>query len=140
MIPADELHPAAAVLSDLEWLAAEIEAGRADRARVERQRRAAGLLFSSLDDPAKVPALMALLTECRFDSNVVLKWYSGSIERVEHWERRLEHVTRAAGRLRPFVEQSLVHLDATARDQLTTDLAARRSSIERWTARPDPHR
>jgi hypothetical protein len=132
MIPADELQSAAAVLSDLEWLANEIETACADRARIERQRRAAGLLFSTLDDPANVPFLIALLAECQFDSDTVLQWYSGHVERVEHWEQRLAYLTRAVEQLRPRIEQGIGHLEAPVRDRLMADLETRRNSIETW--------
>lgn len=137
-IPAEEARAAATVLSDLEWLADEIATGQTDTRRIERQRRAAGLLFLSLDDPAKVPVLVEVMAEHQVDSSTILRWYSGSVERVDHWEQRLAYVTRALDVLRPSVERSLAELESPTRDRLMADLVTRRASLERWLEGPGP--
>jgi hypothetical protein len=138
VIPTEELRPAATVLADLQWLAAEIEAGQSDVAQIERQRRAAGLLFTSLDVPATAPVLDQLLTEHQVDTDTILQWYSAGVERVADWEPRLVYVARAVDVLRPAVEQGLANLECSMRQQLLADITARRASIEQWIAGAGP--
>ena len=92
----------------------------------------------SLDDPAKVPVLVEVMAEHQVDSSPILHWYSGSVERVDHWEQRLAYVTRALDVLRPSVERSLAELESPTRDRLMADLATRRASLERWIEGPGP--
>jgi hypothetical protein len=138
IVPADEVLDAAAVLSDLEWLMGEIQTARDDAAQIERQRRAAGLLFSSLDDPAKLPALVCLLESHEIDSSVILGWYSSGGEPSANWQRRLAYVRRSVDVLGPVVQRGAAALDAPARAKLTAALQTRRASLESWIVGPGP--
>jgi hypothetical protein len=139
-VPPEELRQAATVLSDLEWLADEIDAWRSDPTRIERQRRASGVLLSSLDTPADNPWLVKWMYEHDVDAEVMLRWYASDIPPAGAWQPYLSYVRRGVDLLREPVERAIAAVDAATRDQLAVDIAARRAAIEEWIAGPGPWR
>jgi hypothetical protein len=103
----DELVAAVNVLAEFEWLAGEIQAAAANRDLVDRQGKAAGILFLDLDESSKHHVLREELRRVGVDDGVILRWYSGHSELVADWRPRQDYIERGIAALGRLVDEAL---------------------------------